>query len=100
MLRRLPVAFPALLAVGTGPISSAFMGWSGPLGAAAIYYLVYVERYHLADYERLFLAGSLAVTVSVLGQAVTSATAVRGYAKRAGTEVPEGKKVDLEGRLP
>ncbi len=100
VLRRFPVAFPALLASGTGPISSAFMAWSGPLGAAAIYYLVYVERYHLADYERLFLAGSLAVTVSVLGQAVTSATAVRGYAKRAGTEVPEGKKVDLEGRLP
>ncbi len=100
VLRRFPVAFPALLASGTGPISSAFMAWSGPLGAAAIYYLVYVERYHLADYERLFLAGSLAVTVSVLGQAVTSAPAVRGYAKRAGTEVPEGEKVDLEGRLP
>ena len=100
ILRRLPVSFPALLVSGTGWISSAFIGWSGPLGVAAIYYLVYIERYHLPDYERLFLAGSLAVTVSVLGQALTSALAVHGYSKVAGTRAPEGEEVDLEGPLP
>jgi len=100
VMRRFPVGFPTLLASGTGPISSAFIGWSGPLGVAAIYYLVYIERYRLADYERLFLAGSLALTVSVLGQAVTSVLAVHGYSKMAGTKVGEGEEVDLEGRLP
>lgn len=100
VLRRFPVSFAALLVSGTGPISSAFIAWSGPLGVAAIYYLVYVERYHLPDYERLFLAGSLAVTVSVLGQAITSALAVHAYSKAARTEVAEGEEVDLEGRLP
>ncbi len=100
VLRRFPVSFPALLASRTGPISSAFIGWSGPLGVAAIYYLVYIERYRLPDYERLFLAGSLALTVSVLGQALTAAPAVHGYSKAAGTKVPEGEEVDLQGRLP
>lgn len=100
VFRRFPVSFPALLVSGTGPISSAFIAWSGPLGVAAIYYLVYVERYHLPDYERLFLAGSLAVTVSVVGQAITSALAVHVYSKAARTDVPEGEEVELEGRLP
>ena len=100
VLRRLPLSFPALRLSGTGPISSAFIGWSGPLGVAAIYYLVYVERYNLPDYERLFLGGSLAVTVSVLGQALASVFAVHGYAKAAGTEVPEGEELDVEGALP
>ncbi len=100
VMRRLPIGLPALLVSGTGPISSAFIGWSGPLGVAAIYYLVYIERYRLPGYERLFLAGSLAVTVSVLGQAITSVPAVHGYSKMAGTKVDEGDEVDLEGRLP
>ena len=99
-LRRVPVAFPALIATGTGRISSAFIAWSGPLGVAAIYYLVYIERYHLPDYERVFVAGSLAVTVSVVGQALTSVLAVRAYSKAAGTEVDEGEEVDLGGALP
>lgn len=42
----------------------------------------------------------LTVTVSVLGQAVTSVLAVHGYSEMAGTEVAEGDEVDLEGRLP
>ncbi len=100
VLRRVPVAFPALIAAGTGRISSAFMAWSGPLGVAAIYYLAYIERYHLPDYERVFLAGSLAVTASVVGQALTSVPAVHGYSKAAGTEADEGEEVDLEGSLP
>lgn len=100
VLRRLPVSFPALRLAGTGPISSAFIGWSGPLGVAAIYYLVYIERYNLPDYERLFLGGSLAVTVSVLGQALASVFAVHGYARAAGTEAPEGEELDVEGALP
>ncbi len=100
VLRRFPVSFPALLAAGTGPVSSAFISWSGPLGVAAIYYLAYVERYHLRDYERLFLAGSLAVTVSVVAHALTSVAAVRSYSRLAGTAVPEGEELDVDGHLP
>ena len=98
--RRLPVAFPAVRAVGTGRVSSAFIGWSGPLGVAAIYYLAYIQRYKFADYERVFLAGSLAVTASVVGQTVTSAAAVRGYARLAGAGVDEGEELEFDAPLP
>lgn len=100
VVRRLPAGFPALLLTGTGPISSAFVAWSGPLGVAAIYYLAYIERYRLPQYERIFLAGSLAVAISVLGHALTSGLAVRGYGAVAGTEAPEGEEVQLEEPLP
>ena len=99
-LRRLPAGLPVLLLTGTGRISSLFIGWSGPLGVAAIYYLAYIERYRIPEYERIFLAGSLAVTVSVLGQALTSGFAVRGYRRATGIEVAEGEEVQLEGPLP
>lgn len=100
LLRRFPVGVPVLWATGTGRISSVFIAWSGPLGVAAIYYLAFIERYRLPEYERMFLAGSLAVTVSVIGQAFASAAAVHGYSRLAGTEVPEGEEVELDGKLP
>lgn len=100
LLRRFPVGVPVLLATRTGRISSAFIAWSGPLGVAAIYYLAFIERYRLPEYERLFLAGSLAITVSVIGQALASAPAVHGYSRLAATEVPEGEEVELDGDLP
>ena len=100
VLRRLPAAFPALRVTGTGPRSSAFMAWSGPLGVAGIYYLVYAERYEVADYERLFLAGSLAITVSVLGQALAAVPAVGAYRRSTGEEREEGEELVLHGPLP
>jgi len=100
VLRRLPVAFAAVRATGTGPLSSAFIGWSGPLGVAGIYYLVHAERYGVPDYERFFAAGSLAITASVLGQALLASLAVRGYRRRTGEEVEEGEELQLAGRLP
>lgn len=100
VVRRLPVAFPALALTGTGPVSAAFIGWSGPLGAAAIYYLAFVERYAVADAERIFVAGSLAVAASVLGHAVTSVAGVGAYRRLTGQEVPEGEHLELEGPLP
>lgn len=100
VVRRLPVAFPALALTGTGPVSAAFIGWSGPLGAAAIYYLAFVERYAVADAERIFVAGSLAVAASVLGHALTSMAAVRAWRRVTGQEAPEGEQLELDGPLP
>ncbi len=59
ILRRAPVAIPTMLVTGTGRLSSMYIGWSGPLGVAGTYYLTYVERYALPEYERLFVAGTL-----------------------------------------
>lgn len=99
-LRRLPVAFPALRLSGNGSLSSAFMGWSGPLGVAGIFYLAYIHRYDLAEYETIFLAGSLAIAVSVLGQALAAAPAVHAYRRVSGVEDDEGEELTIEGRLP
>lgn len=100
VLRRLPVAVPAMRFTGTGTVSAAFVGWAGPLGVASIYYLAFAHRYALPEYERLFVAGSLAVAVSVLGQAVGAAVAVRWYARATGVEEEEGEELELPGRLP
>ena len=100
VLRRLPVALPAVLATGTGLRSAAFIGWSGPLGVAGIYYLVYAERYGVPDYERLFAAGTLAIVASVLGQALGAVPAVGAYRRSTGAQVEEGEELTLPGRLP
>ena len=89
-----------MLLTSSGPVSSAYIGWSGPLGVAGIYYLPYIERYGLVEYERLFLAGTLAITVSVLGHGLTSAGVVRTYRRFAGREAPEGEELEIGGRLP
>ncbi len=101
LLRRVPVALPALRLTGTGTLSSAFMAWAGPLGVAGIYYLAFAHRYELAEYERLFTAGSLAITVSVLGQALAAAPAVHAYHRASGEpDAGEDDELVLEGRLP
>ncbi|MFP5220400.1 MAG: cation:proton antiporter [Actinomycetes bacterium] len=102
LLRRLPVALPALLATGTGAKSSVFMAWAGPLGVAGIYYLAYLHEYSLPEYERLFAAGSLAITVSVVGQALAAAPAVHGYHRATGEPEVDGEddELVLRGPLP
>lgn len=100
LLRRPPVAWPALLAARTGPHSRLFLSWFGPLGVAGIYYLAYAERYRLPEYEQLFAAGSLAICASVLVHTLTSTPGVVSYARRSGTERPEGESAEVAGPLP
>jgi NhaP-type Na+/H+ or K+/H+ antiporter len=100
VLRRLPAAYPALRLTRTGPLSAAYIGWAGPLGVAAVYYLAYMERYGLPEYERLFVAGTLAVCVSILGQALSSVPGLRLYRERGGVEAAEGEEAVLRGPLP
>lgn len=100
VLRRLPVAFPAVRAARTGPLSAAFIGWAGPLGIAGIYYLAFAHRYGLPEYERLFLAGTLAITVSVVAQAATAGFLVQAYARATGHEADEGDELHVPGPLP
>lgn len=100
LLRRPLWIWLTLLPSDTGRLSRAWLGWFGPLGVAGIYYLAYAERFHLADYERLFAAGSLAIAASVVAHTLTSTPGVRRYARRVGTERPEGETVTLSGTLP
>lgn len=100
LLRRLPVALPVLRLSGTGLRSAAFMGWAGPLGVASIYYLAFVHRYELPEYERIFVAGTLAITASVVGQALAAVFAVRGYHRATGAPESDDEELVLDGPLP
>jgi len=78
----------APVALALGPTSTprrgvAFLGWYGPLGVSAIYYAVFVERYGLAEYERIFAACTLAIVVSVLVHPVSATPGLRAYAGRS-----------------
>lgn len=101
VLRRLPVALPALrLLSRTGTFSSAFIGWAGPLGVAGIYYLAFAHRYDLPEYEKIFLAGTLAITASVIGQAAGASAAVHAYHRASGEPESTHGELVVTGRLP
>lgn len=82
VMRRPPVVSLAL-ARSVDRRSRAFLSWFGPLGAAAIYYSLLVERYHLAEYPTVFGAATLAVTASIVVHSVTATPGVRLYAGRS-----------------
>ncbi len=80
--RRPPVASLAL-AGSVDRRSRAFLAWFGPLGAAAVYYSLFVEHYDLAQYPKVFGAATLAVTASIVVHSVTATPGVRLYARRS-----------------
>jgi sodium/hydrogen antiporter len=80
--RPLPAAV-ALSLTRTPRRGVAYLGWYGPLGVAAIYYALFVERYGLAEFERIFAACTLAVAVSVVVFSTTATPGVRAYAGRS-----------------
>ena len=78
----------AALALAVAPVDTprrgvAFLSWYGPLGVAAIYYALFVERYGLDEFERVFAASTLAIAVSVLVFSLTATPGVRRYAGRS-----------------
>ena len=83
VLRRPPIAAAALSATDTPRRGVAFLSWYGPLGVAAVYYALFVERYALAEFERIFAACTLAVAVSVVVFSITATPGVRRYAGRS-----------------
>jgi NhaP-type Na+/H+ or K+/H+ antiporter len=82
-VRRPPAAGLALASTRTPRRGVAFLSWFGPIGVAAIYYALFVERYGLEEFERIFAACTLAIAVSVVGFSVTATPGVRRYAGRS-----------------
>lgn len=86
VLRRPPVVPLVLLGDDTGPRSTALLAAYGPLGAAAIYYALDVERRLPAPVgHRVWVVVALAVTASVVVHTGTAAAAVRFFGRSAGT---------------
>ncbi len=72
----------AVAAADTPRRGVAFLSWYGPIGVAAIYYVLFVERYELDEFERLFAASTLAIVGSVVAFSLSATPGVRRYAGR------------------
>ncbi len=80
LLRRPPAATLALGLIGTRRRPAAFLAWFGPIGVAAIYYSLFVERYSPPSYEAVFGACTLAIAASVVVHSLTATPGVRAFA--------------------
>jgi NhaP-type Na+/H+ or K+/H+ antiporter len=80
LLRRLPVLLALVPVLGLRLRDGVFLGWFGPMGVSAVFYLAHAEHQGVAD-PRLWAVGSLAVAASTLAHGVTSAPGRRLYAR-------------------
>ncbi|RQX02978.1 cation:proton antiporter [Micromonospora inaquosa] len=82
VLRRLPVVLALKPALGLSWRSVVFLGWFGPIGVSALFYLTYSQEEGVGD-PRLWAAGSLVVVASTVVHGVTAMPGRRWYAHRA-----------------
>ncbi len=78
LLRRLPVLLALVPVLGLRLRDGVFLGWFGPIGVSAVFYLAHAEHQGVAD-PRLWTLGSLAVAISTLAHGVTSSPGRRLY---------------------
>ncbi len=94
LLRRLPavLSLSPLMGQVRGRGDALFVGWFGPIGAAALYYATLAHRQ--TGQEEVWLAGSLVICASVLAHGLTATLLTRLYGSRArrerGHEDPKG----------
>ena len=81
-LRRLPVLLALARPLGLRWRDAVFLGWFGPIGVSALFYLTFSEDEGVAD-PRLWAAGSLVVAASTVVHGVTSAPGRRLYQRAA-----------------
>jgi sodium/hydrogen antiporter len=84
VLRRTVGALPALALARLSGRDRAFLGWFGPLGVAAIFYLLHVDdRYAIDRYDEVLAACTMVITLSVVVHSLTATPGVRRYAGRS-----------------
>jgi NhaP-type Na+/H+ or K+/H+ antiporter len=80
LVRRPPIVVAFARPLRIPRRDAAFMGWFGPIGVSAIFYLAHAMHEGVDD-PRLFAAGTLAVTSSVVAFWLTSSPGRRLYAR-------------------
>lgn len=80
LLRRPPVVVLLAPVLGLRRRDAVFVGWFGPMGVSAVFYLMISAEEGVAD-PRLFAAGTLAVAVSTVAHGMTAVPARRLYAR-------------------
>ncbi|MQA35355.1 cation:proton antiporter domain-containing protein [Modestobacter roseus] len=84
LLRRPPVLLALMRPLGLELRDAVFLGWFGPVGVSALFYLSFSEEEGVTD-PRLWAAGTLVVAASTLAHGVTSAPGRRRYRRAAGS---------------
>lgn len=82
LLRRLPVLLLLARPLGLRLRDAVFLGWFGPIGVSAVFYLTFSAAEGVTD-PRLWAAGSLLVAASTLVHGVSSAPGRRAYERAA-----------------
>ncbi len=72
LLRRLPVLLALARPLGLRLRDAVFLGWFGPIGVSALFYLTFSREEGVSD-PRLWAVGSLMVAVSTVVHGVTAA---------------------------
>jgi NhaP-type Na+/H+ or K+/H+ antiporter len=80
LLRRLPVVLALRPALAMPAREAVFLGWFGPIGVSALFYVTFSEHEGARD-PRLWAAGSLVVAASTLVHGITAMPARRRYAR-------------------
>ncbi|MGB3828067.1 MAG: cation:proton antiporter [Ornithinimicrobium sp.] len=91
LLRRPGVVLLLAHRLGVGPAQGFFMGWFGPMGVSALFYLAHARDEGVTD-PGLFAAVTLAVTASVVVFGLTSSPGRRWYAARLAPASSAGRR--------
>ncbi|MDY7090389.1 MAG: cation:proton antiporter [Actinomycetota bacterium] len=99
LVRRLPV----LLLLGR-PLrlrwrDTMFLGWFGPIGVSALFYLSFSAEEGVAD-PGLWAAGSLAVAISTVAHGMTAAPGRRLYQRLSAGQASTGDGGERRGSVP
>lgn len=78
LLRRLPIILLLGRPLGLHGRAAPFVGWFGPMGISAVFYLAHSRHEGVAD-PRLFAAGTLAVAASVVAFGLTATAGRRAF---------------------
>ena len=93
LARRPPVVPIALAPTNTDRGAVAFLAWFGPIGVAAIYYSLFVERFALEHYHLIFAAATLAISASIVVHSLTATFGAQRFARRSQRMAQDGSPV-------
>lgn len=85
VVRRLPALVASMRPLGLGWADAAYLGWFGPVGVSAVFYLTLVEETMQAPAE-LLPTGMLVVVLSTIAHGVTSAPGRVAYRRATTSE--------------